>query len=185
MAKLPAIAFSEDMRWPLATLWRPPGSTCKKLIQLGSDSWLYKGDLQLSRPVRLKTKLVVKGKCDLPDGCVLEADIHADGSLDIGANSVCRGNLISGQDIHLGPGCRFAGLIHADGSVRLGQGTRGFKDDGMVVAYAGEILRGGKGRGDQRKAGRRRPRDRGKRGSGGSGSRRSLLRSHPRKRTLY
>jgi hypothetical protein len=40
----------------------------------------------------------------------------------------------------LSPGCRFAGLIHADGSVRLSQGTRGFKDDGMVVAYAGEIL---------------------------------------------
>jgi predicted acyltransferase (DUF342 family) len=53
---------------------------------------------------------------------------------------MCRGNLISGKDIHLGSGCRFAGLIHADGSVRLGQGTRGFKDDGMVVAYASEVL---------------------------------------------
>jgi hypothetical protein len=30
--------------------------------------------------------------------------------------------------------------MHADGNVRLGQGTRGFKDDGMVVAYAGELL---------------------------------------------
>ena len=139
MAKLPVIAFSADAIAARESL-EAAGFDVKRLIQLGSDSWLYKGDLRLLAPLRLTTKLVVKGKCDLPDACVLEADIHADGSLNIGANSVCRGNLISGKDIHLGPGCRFAGLIHADGSVRLGQGTRGFKDDGMVVAFAGEVL---------------------------------------------
>jgi predicted acyltransferase (DUF342 family) len=139
MAKLPAIAFSEEAVAARDSL-EAAGFDVKKLIQLGADSWLYKGDLNLLGALRLRTKLVVKGKCDLPAGCVLEADIHADRSLHIGANSLCRGNLISGQDIHLGPGCRFAGLIHADGSVRLGQGTRGFKDEGMVVAYAGEVL---------------------------------------------
>jgi predicted acyltransferase (DUF342 family) len=139
MAKLPVIAFTEDAIAAREFI-EAAGFDVKKLIQLGSDSWLYKGDLHLLSPLRLKTKLVVKGKCDLPDGCILEADIHADGSLNIGANSVCNGNLISGRHIHLGPGCRFAGLIHADGSVRLGQGTRGFKEDGMVVAYAGEVL---------------------------------------------
>ncbi len=139
MAKLPAIAFSEEAIAARESL-EASGFDVKKLLQLGSDSWLYKGDLRFISPLRLKTKLVVKGKCDLPEGSVLEADIHTDGSLDIGANSVCQGNLISGQDIHLGPGCRFAGLIHADGSVRLGQGTRGSKDEGMVVAYAGEVL---------------------------------------------
>ena len=139
MAKLPAIAFSEEAVAARESL-EVAGFDVKKLIQLGVDSWLYKGDLHLLSALRLKTKLVVKGKCDLPAGCVLEADIHADRSLHIGANSVCRGNLIAGGDILLSPGCRFAGLIHADGSVRLSQGTRGFKDDGMVVAYAGEIL---------------------------------------------
>jgi predicted acyltransferase (DUF342 family) len=139
MANLPAIAFSEEAIAARESL-EASGFDTKNLIQLGSDSWLYKGDLRLLSPLRLKTKLVVKGKCDLPEGCILEADIHADGSLNVGANSVCRGNLISGQDIHLAADCRFAGLIHADGSVRLGQGTRGFKDEGMVVAYAGEVL---------------------------------------------
>jgi hypothetical protein len=138
-AKLPVIAFSQEAVAERETL-EAAGFDVKKLIQLGSDSWLYKGDLHLLSPLRLTTKLIVKGKCDLPDGCILEADIHADGSLNIGANSVCRGNLISGQHIHLGPGSRFAGLIHADGSVRLGHGTRGFKDDGLVVAFAGEVL---------------------------------------------
>lgn len=139
MAKLPVIAFSAEAIAARESL-EAAGFDVKRLIQLGSDSWLHKGDLRLLAPLRLTTKLVVKGKCDLPDSCVLEADIHADGSLNIGAHSVCRGNLISGKDIHLGPGCRFAGVIHADGSLRLGQGTRGFKDDGMVVAYAGEVL---------------------------------------------
>jgi predicted acyltransferase (DUF342 family) len=139
MAKLPVIAFSAEAIAARESL-EAAGFDVKRLIQLGSDSWLYKGDLRLLAALRLTTKLVVKGKCDLPDACVLEADIHADGSLNIGANSICRGNLISGKDIHLGPGCRFAGVIHADGSVRLGKGTRGFKDDGMVVAFAGEVL---------------------------------------------
>src|SRR5579863_8227358 len=138
-AKLPVIAFSEEAVAARESL-EAAGFDVKKLIQLGADSWLYKGDLHLLSPLRVTTKLVVKGKCDLPDGFILEADIHADGSLNIGANSLCRGNLISGQHIHLGPGSRFAGLIHADGSVRLGHGTRGFKDDGLVVAYAGEVL---------------------------------------------
>jgi hypothetical protein len=133
------IAFSEEAVAARESL-EAAGFDVKKLIQLGADSWLYKGDLHLLSPLRVTTKLVVKGKCDLPDGFILEADIHADGSLNIGANSLCRGNLISGQHIHLGPGSRFAGLIHADGSVRLGHGTRGFKDDGLVVAYAGEVL---------------------------------------------
>lgn len=94
MAKLPAIAFSEEAIAARESL-EASGFDVKKLLQLGSDSWLYKGDLRFISPLRLKTKLVVKGKCDLPEGSVLEADLHTDGSLDIGANSVCRGNLIS------------------------------------------------------------------------------------------
>ena len=140
-AKLPAIAFMEqDMESNRESI-QEAGFDMKKLIRLGSDSWLYTGDLRLIKPVRLQTKLVVKGNCDLPPGCVLEADIHADGSLDVGANSACRGNLVAGKNIYLGAKCWFAGLIHADGSVQLGRGTRGFKDDGMVVAFAGEMLR--------------------------------------------
>jgi len=139
MSKLAAVVFSEEAVAARDAL-ENAGFDTKKLIQLGSDAWLYKGDLRILSPLRLKTKLVVKGKCDFPDGTVLENDIHADGSLTIGANSVCRGNLISGKDVHLGARCKFSGLIHADGNVRLGQGTRGFKDDGMVVAYAGEVL---------------------------------------------
>ena len=139
MAKLPAVAFSEEAIAARESI-ENAGFDVKKLIQLGADAWLYKGDLRILSPLRLQTKLIVKGKCDLPDGSVLEADIHSDGSLTLGANSICRGNLISGKDIHLGAGCKFLGLIHADGNVRLGQGTRGFKDDGMVVAYAGELL---------------------------------------------
>lgn len=139
MAKLPSIVFSEEAIAARDAI-ENAGFDSRKLIRLGTDAWLYKGDLRILSPLRLKTKLVVKGKCDFPDGSVLDGDIHADGSLAIGANSLCRGNLISAKDIQVGAGCKFSGLIHADGNVRLGKGTRGFKDDGMVVAYAGEVL---------------------------------------------
>lgn len=139
-AKLPDIAFSEDMTASQDALYAA-GFDVKKLIRLAPDCWLYKGDLRASTAVRLKTKLVVKGKCEFPEGCILEADIRADGALSIGSDSVCRGGLTAGRDIRLGPGCRFGSVIHADGSVHLGRGTRGFKEDAMVVAFAGEALR--------------------------------------------
>jgi predicted acyltransferase (DUF342 family) len=140
MSALPAIVFSKENTEAARESMEAAGFDMKRLLELGSDSWMYKGDLRLIAAVRLRTKLVVKGNCHLPEGSVLETDIHADGSLEVGANSLCRGNLIAGRDIHLGPKCQFSGLIHADGSVQLGRGTRGFKDDGMVVAFAGEVL---------------------------------------------
>jgi predicted acyltransferase (DUF342 family) len=140
MTKLPAIVFSEEQTAAGRELLETAGFDEKKLIQLGSDAWLYKGDLRVIAALRLTMKLVVKGNCDLPEGCVLEADLHADGSLTVGANSICRGNLISARNIYLGPGSKFFGLIHADGLVQLGRGTRGFKDEGMVVAFAGDVL---------------------------------------------
>jgi hypothetical protein len=140
MAKLPGIAFSKDMAGAQESL-EAAGFDVKKLIELSPDCWLYKGDLRPATALRLKTKLVVKGNCDFPEGSILETDLRADGSLIVGPNSLCRGNLIAGRHIQLGPGCRFAGLIHADGAVQLGRGTRGFKEDGLVVAYAGEDLK--------------------------------------------
>lgn len=113
----------------------------KKLTRLSSDCWLYNGDFRPAYAVRLKDKLVVKGNCSLPEGCILEADIRADGSLHLGPNCLCKGNLIAGGDIHVGPGSRFSGVIHAGRSLQLGRGTRGFKEDGMVVAYAEGILK--------------------------------------------
>ena len=140
IAKLPGIAISADPSEADKESLEEAGFDMKKVLPLGADSWLYKGDLRLRKALRLKSTLVVKGNCDLPEGSVLENDIHVDGRLHVGSNSVCRGNLIAGRDIHLGSGCRFAGLIHSDRSVQLGRGTRGFKDDGMVVAYAAEDL---------------------------------------------
>ena len=139
-AKLPEIVFTEDMAATEERLYEA-GFDVKRLIQLAPDCWLYKGDFRNSTAFRLKSKLVVKGKCEFPDGCILDADVRADGALSIGANSVCRANLTSGGDLSLGPGCRFAGVLHADGSIHLGRGTRGFKDDGLVVAFAGDSLR--------------------------------------------
>jgi predicted acyltransferase (DUF342 family) len=139
MAGLPIVEIPDNLSQSQKSL-EDAGFDTKRLIRLSADSWIYKGDLRPSAALRLKTKLVVKGNCEFPEGSVLETDIHADGSLTVGAQSVCRGNLIAGRDIHLGAGCLFSGLIHADGALHLGRGTRGFTNDDMVVAYAGGVV---------------------------------------------
>lgn len=133
------IAFAESSTAAEDSL-RRAGFEPKKLIQLGGDCWIYKGDLRPVPALRLKNKLVVKGDCDLPEGSVLETDLRVDGSLSVGPNSWCKGNLSAGGDILLASGCRFNGLIHAGRSLQIGRGTRGFRQEGLVVAYAGNIL---------------------------------------------
>ena len=107
-----------------------------RLHRLSEDCWLHKGDLQLSAPLRLKTRLVVKGNCWCPAGSVLEEDLKADGSLQIGEGSVCHGNLVADGDIKMGRASRFSHIIHAGGTLRLGSGVLGFHESAMVVAYA-------------------------------------------------
>jgi hypothetical protein len=115
---------------------RPTGFDPHKLSRLSSDSWLYNGDLELSAPLKLKTKLVVKGKFACPAGSVLEADIKADGSMQIGAGSVSQGNLVASGSIHMGPASRFQGVIHAGETLRLCRGVRGIQEGGLVAAYS-------------------------------------------------
>jgi len=108
----------------------------QKLVRLTSDSWLYNGDLELSAPLRLKTKLVVKGKLNCPAGSVLEGDVKADGSMQIGAGSVSLGNLVASGSIYLGPASRFQGVIHAGETLRLCRGVRGIQGGSLVAAYS-------------------------------------------------
>ncbi|HWZ29701.1 MAG TPA: hypothetical protein VNX18_00100 [Bryobacteraceae bacterium] len=112
----------------------------KRFVQLGGDTWLYKGEVRPPVPVRLRRKLAVAGDCYFPEGTVLEFDVKAGGSIFLGPSCVIRGNLVADGHIFLGPGCRFSGLVHAEKTLLLSRGTRGFRVDGMVAAYAGEEL---------------------------------------------
>jgi cytoskeletal protein CcmA (bactofilin family) len=107
-----------------------------KLFKLTTDCWLYKGDLEPSAPLHVTTKLIVKGRLRVPEGSVLESDVKADRSLDVGSHSTCRGNVIAGGDIVLGPSVTFAGVIHAGRNLWLSQGVRGQRPDATVAAYA-------------------------------------------------
>jgi len=111
-----------------------------KLVELGSQCWSYLGEFRPTVPIRLRTRLVVRGRCDLPAGSVLEGDIKAHGALLVGHAGVCDGNLVSLGDVMLGRGCRFSGLIYAGGSMLLGSGTRGLRKKAMVAAYSSEDL---------------------------------------------
>ncbi len=112
----------------------------KRMAQLSSDCWLYRGRFEPSGPLRIKTRLVVKGDCRLPGGSVLAGDLRAGRSLFIGPASVCAGNLVAGKDVCLGRNCRFSGIIHAGGSLLLSAGTRGQGEQRMVAAYSAKEL---------------------------------------------
>jgi predicted acyltransferase (DUF342 family) len=111
-----------------------------KLKELSSDCWLYDGDLKPSAALRVKTGLIVKGECVLPDGSILEGDLKADGRIAIGANSLCRGNVVAGGDISFGRSSRFLGVVHAGKTLRMSWGVRGGGEGMKVAAFAAGAL---------------------------------------------
>lgn len=127
---------SEEGNQKLAAL----GFKRDRLIQLGADTWLYKGDLRLPVAVRIRKKLAVTGTCVFRAGSRIEADLKAGESIFVGPGCAIDGNLVAEKHIFIGSDCRFSNMINAGRSLLLSSGTRGFREDGMVVAYAGEKL---------------------------------------------
>jgi hypothetical protein len=117
------------------------GFDSSRLSLLGSDTWIYAGTLRPRISLRLAARLVVKGDCICPTGSVIEHDLKATGSLTIEEDSECRGNLIAGKALLLGPRVRFAGVIHAGGDVLLSRNVRGGTPGATFVAvYAASSL---------------------------------------------
>lgn len=120
--------------------WKKVGFDDTKLSPLGSDAWIYNGSLRLRIPLRLSTKLIVRGDCVCPPGSVLGQDLKATGQLAIGDGSECRGNLVAGKSVYLGPYVQFKGMIHAGAAVLLSHGVRGAAEGSLVAAHAGASL---------------------------------------------
>ncbi len=112
----------------------------RKLHRLGSDSWLYRGDLHCTVPVHVKTRLVVRGDFEIPARSMVEEDLKARGRIVLGQGAVCRGNVVADRDISFGPSSRFLGVVHAGKSLRLGRGVVGGSEGRKVAAYSAGIL---------------------------------------------
>jgi hypothetical protein len=119
---------------------RQMGLDVAKLTPLGSACWIYTGSLRPTGPVHVTTQLVVKGDCSIPAGSVLEDDLKASHNLFIGAGAECKGNLVSGKSLGVGPGVHFGGMIHAAGEILLSHGARGDSAKGPVAVDAGSWL---------------------------------------------
>ncbi len=113
-----------------------PEKKVKELRKLSPDCWMVIGDLKPPAPLRITTKLIVKGDCVLPAQSIIEGDLKADGLIHIGAHSVCRGNIVANGEIRLGPGTRFGGVVHAGKGLWLSQGVTGGSETASVAAYA-------------------------------------------------
>jgi hypothetical protein len=112
----------------------------RKLSPLGADCWLHNGDLKPSVPIRLKSKLVIKGDFFIPDGSILEQDVKAHGRILVGVGALCMGSVIAGRDILFGPVSRFRDVVHAGRELRLGSGVCGGEPGAPVSAFAAERL---------------------------------------------
>ena len=112
----------------------------RKLSRLGSECWVYRGDLLPSVPIHVTTRLVVKGHCTLPGGSVLDGDLKVNGRLTLGAHSVAQGNLVATADVSIGPESRFYGVVHAGGKLRLGRAVSGGSPDKQVAAFAADTF---------------------------------------------
>ncbi len=112
----------------------------KKLHRLGSDSWLYRGDLSCPVPVHVKTRLVVRGDIMIPDLSIVEEDLKARGRIVVRQGVVCRGNVVADRDICFGPSSRFHGIVHTGRSLRLGRGVVGGSEGRKVAAHSAGIL---------------------------------------------
>ncbi len=125
---LPGFGRSDDQR--------AAGLDASRLMKLSADTWMYRGHLRVSVPVKLTAKLIVKGDCFCPPGSLLEDDIKAAGSLHIGAGSTARGSMCAGKEVRIGPDCRFHGVVQAGTDVTLGAGSQGGRDDGQIAVFA-------------------------------------------------
>jgi hypothetical protein len=120
--------------------WKKIGFDHARLSRLDSDSWIYEGTLRPGVPLRLTVKLVVKGDFACVPGSLIERDLKATGRLAIGDGSQCRGNLIAGKSLYLGPQVRFSGILHSGAAVWLSRGVRGEARESPVAAHAASSL---------------------------------------------
>jgi predicted acyltransferase (DUF342 family) len=138
---VPALEFPprDAIETPAATP-ESDGIDRKKLRRLSADCWMYVDDLKPSIPLHVVSKLIVKGDCVLPAGSVLEADLKADGLVEVGPSSVCRRNVVAGGAIRVGSRCLFQGVLHAGKGLLLCTGVRGGDQTTQIAAYAAETL---------------------------------------------
>jgi predicted acyltransferase (DUF342 family) len=120
--------------------WKKLGFDRERLSQLNSDCWIYQGSLRPLAPLRVSAQLIVKGDCVCPPGSVLEKDLKVADSLAVAEGSECRGNLVAGKWISVGPRVQLAGLLQAGGEILLSRGVRGAAQGALVAAHAGSSL---------------------------------------------
>lgn len=121
------------------TLAEQDGINLKKLHRMSADTWIYEGDLEFQEPVHLRANLVVMGKFVCGEASLLEGDVRAR-TIEVGAVSLCKGNLVAERELLLGRRATFQGVLHAGGMMRLARGVRGFNVAHPVVAFSGARL---------------------------------------------
>jgi cytoskeletal protein CcmA (bactofilin family) len=113
-----------------------PGLDPARLEAASADTWFYDGDLYLSEPVALSAHLVTRGFFTCQAGSLLDGDVLAGSTLNVGEDSVVRGHLKAGEDLVIEARSVFQGDVASQGRIRLCTGVRGFRAGGPVTVSA-------------------------------------------------
>jgi YaiO family outer membrane protein len=103
----------------------------------------FSGSFEPAKAVRIDSPLVIEGRCTLPAGSEVNADLRVKGAALIGAGSLIRASVVCDASLHLEDNCRFERVLLARGDLRLGARVTGSDPKGHVAAYAeGEMVLG-------------------------------------------
>jgi len=118
--------------------------TSGNAVRLAQDYWMVRGDFRPSTTVKLSSKLVIKGACELKKGSSLFQDLKCGEALILGEQCRAHGSVVSGHDILIGEGSECHGIVHADGSIHLARRVR-VRGAGRAFVYAGRRIFLGEG----------------------------------------
>ena len=118
----------------------PAAGDQNRMLLMGENCVLHRGDLAFSLPVEIHCRLIVLGSFSCPAGSLLHQDLKAEGDIAIGAESLVKGSLVAGGNLALFDGCVFEGMLHSAQDILLATGVRGLARPKPVAAYAAATL---------------------------------------------
>jgi YaiO family outer membrane protein len=103
----------------------------------------FSGSFEPGTAVRIDSPLVIEGRCTLPAGSEVNAELRVKGPAVIGAGSLIRASIVCDAGLQVEDGCRFERVLLARGNLLLGARVTGSDPESRVAAYAeGEMVLG-------------------------------------------
>jgi hypothetical protein len=118
-----------------ARLFRP-----ERLSSLDGGTWVYDGHLFLTRPLLLRSALIVRGSVALAGSSLIEGELKGEAEVRLGRGCQVRAAVSAGGDMRLDEDCAFSADVQAGGRVHLAAGVRGYREQAPVCVTGAEVV---------------------------------------------